>query len=250
MLASFHKLKSIYIFIFIYFLITILSGGRSDAYTFIIMLFYFYNTYYKNKFNPLVIFILIFFLILLSQIIESFRQNIFSFTFINVFNNFLWQQGSSLNLIQYSIEYKNRLIDGSFNLFASYIEPFTSHIINNNYTLLTSKRLANKLSFLVNPDMAIRGYGLGLSFIAEIFLSLNYLGLVLFSFLLSKLLIIFNYFSDKYRLVLIINLFILPLIFFLPRSEIFFIFYKLTIFLIYSISIYILYKIISKNINY
>lgn len=182
-------------------------------------------------------------LIVLFYMVELFRGNgrAGSISLMEIMNSFFVSTGGSDSTIANAIHYRNEFPKtGAVYFFAPlsdavtdnalirlFISVFTGKSVTSsaqgmNY-LMQHDTFSHWLSYIVNPELYLSGYGMGSSYIAETYMAFGVVGVAVFSFLLGILIKKFkdmNNDSNKvYRKALI--MFFVYNLFMLPRGSVF-----------------------------
>lgn len=155
--------------------------------------------------------------------------------YINLLNeifNFFEAQGGSVNVISYGKLYDGNLPDSNLSYtFGPIINYFTNGTVANILTgaepirgntiqaALFGNNFAQTISYLVNPNYFVSGWGLGSQYIAEVFADFGYIGLIIFNFLLGCLLVWVPTVLFKRWWTMVLGLQISSSLFYLPRGS-------------------------------
>lgn len=107
---------------------------------------------------------------------------------------FFEQQGFSFSLIGYAVRYKGKLpqilysVGGMFDLF---VKPEGFGGLED--IALKSHSFGNAITYITSKDAYFNGFGMGSSYVAEIFYDFGYVGVVVVNFFLGRF---FNYMMD------------------------------------------------------
>lgn len=243
------KLSIVY---FVFSMLPILiAGRRGPVMVLIIYLIFLYNERYKIKSKKNIYFIGIISLFII-QFIASFREkkeitSIFKNLIIKVF----YDQGVSLLVPAYTIEFKEKLVFNHkypyiFSYFIDYWKNFKSgqtleKIQNGNY-------LGDQLTYFLSEKIYLRGNGTGTSIIAE-FYDLVYGNIYFFaliSMLYIYLILILNKYKEKNIIYFTCAYYILQSFIFSPRDSIGKSFSNIITFLPVVIFFFYLNKVIKK----
>lgn len=151
------------------------------------------------------------------------RSGELQYSYTDSFLHFFYAQGVSANVIGYTKELSDYIPKGKVYSIGPFFE-FTNNLLGNRYYGQTSERALNgflfshTISYLIMPDMYLRGSGYGSSFIAELYHDLGYIGIIVGSFgygiLLRKLFC--WYLSNRY--LRIFMLLMTRSLLFIPRA--------------------------------
>lgn len=225
--------------------ITILSGGRSQAVTAILfaIAYIIYREYQTRKNNggknvwikkTYIVFgvILLPFVIAFLGAYNSLRNNIKlqNISITQQILDFFYSQGTSINILGYVKMYEDMLPNTNITyVFEPIIVFFREGIIgrilgfsplegNTVQMALYGNNLGATISYLVMPDLYLKGHGLGTQYIAELYADFGYLGIFLFNIFLGMLLKIITFNTNKKWYWTAICISIIRLIFFMPRD--------------------------------
>lgn len=184
--------KNISIFYCFIMLVSMLSGARAEALSQILVITMYFSYVYGFKFKLFKLFIFALLLIMYSQYISFNRTESVDSSSGDFITKFLIEQGGSYGVISYSINHENSF-DSSYKLGIVYA-PLVSLVkstlrledelspVNRATDLLSGYSYAYGLSYIVNPDAYLLGYGLGSSYIAEVWIGYGTLGVLIVSF--------------------------------------------------------------------
>lgn len=167
------KYKKIFLIILI---LSLFTGSRGTFVIELLTFFYFNTRRTVKKINifriALISAILMFFL----QIVSSMRVGDTGLIFSNLLLYFLWDQGGSIDIQGYTMEYLWHLPKNFLLIFKPILDPYftlfglnTVLDLQNPSTAMSTYSLGHMLSFLVNQDMFVRGFGLGSCYISELY---------------------------------------------------------------------------------
>tara|TARA_B110001452_G_scaffold181741_1_gene152615 strand:- start:4913 stop:6304 length:1392 start_codon:yes stop_codon:yes gene_type:complete len=226
--------NGVYYWLFTILLIFVLlaDGKRGPGITFLIVSLWYYLLYKRINFNLIRVLggAIILFLVLI--IIGTFRykggKEIESYSILD----FIYKQGVSVQVVSYSIKYSDKIDYSLFDLIFGKIYKISNVMImkitGNNPDLSLFSRahkykiFSSYISSIVNPDLYIKGFGIGGSYIAQLFSVGKEFGQIIVGFLLG----IGYSFLDKLiysrnRIVIGIVLFLLPSIIYIARDNMF-----------------------------
>ena len=221
------KLKWPYILAILTILMSALTGKRSDALPYILMLLLVSKVSNNIKISLKKILFLIILLSSLSQIISNFRSGlIISFNPLSVVNEFLLEQSKQYQILGYALKYEFQLTGWGY-----VFEPFFLYLKNNFFRLIGyvrplnntveilsyTKILGSDLGYLINPKRFLNGEGIGGFAIADLYMDFGLLGVLLGYFIIG-------YFLKKADIVIkqksyfsIFIILLIPNIFLHPR---------------------------------
>lgn len=139
--------------------------------------------------------------------------------------DFLYGQGSSLNVLQYGLEYSALLPDTNYLLwFAD--QGFLRLIFDSEGGLggnsveyaLSGTSFSHSLSYAVLGDLYLQGRGVGTSFLAEGYASLGYFGVILVGLMYGLILAWIDRFPLNGMITNALRLVIIPTVLFAPRG--------------------------------
>jgi oligosaccharide repeat unit polymerase len=182
-------------------LIELISGDRGRVFSYFLVTMLLYNNKI-GKIRVILIAIIGFTIIISSQFVVSYRFNEkISFKPLDVFTSFLYQQGVSQNVLGMVVEnkgYLNNVSDcGLEYLFAPVIDEMNQHLKylpQSEERAYESYHLSQKLSFFMDSNRYLNGFGLGSSYLAELLLSGGFFGVffgnVILVILLNRLFVL------------------------------------------------------------
>lgn len=233
---SLASLKTSVILLLIYVILNLTSGQRGPALLFFVFgLFYLYSLG-RIRISFLSLVVLFVFVSVLSNFISSWRSmdnSSMSLDSLMLFPEFIWGQGISMHVLSMTIKFENDIRYSFFDLFGNirfifeyYLNKFSilmADDVNEMYSIaLDYKIYSTYISYIVDPVRFDLGYGLGGSYIAQLYaigkecaqlLGGILMGLI-YSFIYSMLL------SNKfeYRFV---AFYMLSLLIYIPRDNMF-----------------------------
>lgn len=226
--------KGVYYWLFTILLIFVLlaDGKRGPGVTFLIISLWYYLFYKRISLNLIRVLGGIIILFLALIIIGTFRykggKEIESFSILD----FIYNQGFSIQVVSYSIKYSDKIDYSLFDLIFGKIYKFSNVMImkirgnNPDLSLFSSahkyKIFSSYISSIVNPNLFTEGFGVGGSYIAQLFSVGKEFAQIIVGFLLG----IGYSFLDKLiysrnRIVIGIVLFLLPSIIYIARDNMF-----------------------------
>ncbi|HHD2587635.1 TPA: O-antigen polysaccharide polymerase Wzy [Clostridium perfringens] len=259
-----NKYKKIYLVSSMYIatlLIELISGARAEVFTELLILLVFFSIKLKNKLKLKYIVVIMLILIFVGQGISYSRTNreVEGLNAVDKISDFFEEQGNSYTVLGYTIEHENSfskeykkicVFKPIINTIKYNILKFPINIGNNFETANEFSTLTYKLSYIVNENLYYKGYGIGNSFVAEVWLGYGLFGVFIACLILSTFIKWLDYNSEKKFLIMYLMIIIGPKILLMPRGGYFdFVPYLIRPILIYFL-IYILYKIkFNKEVN-
>lgn len=246
-LATLPKKKYLYFPVFLYLLegaVAMLTGSRSDfMLNIIIVLVYMTMRSYRNKKangkywfgkTPIILItILVPFLLILLNLVEMKRNENANMTegFWNSLLEFFYAQGVSVNVIGYTISLSEQIPNKIYS-----IGPIIEFIKFNIWGTLFGSQGAWKgqsveramegyqythtISYIIMPDLYLKGVGYGSSYVAELFHDLGFIGLIIGGILTGYLIQIFSkMMGSKSFYLIFLSLIIIRSLFFIPRAS-------------------------------
>lgn len=223
LLASKAPIKSIkwptILYMFILFF-TLLTGNRVYFFTNVLVVMTYFG--YRNLLNQKVTLIIGIILIILAVIVGIYRTfNNFSFIdnyeYDNFFITFFRDQGISVHTISLTID----MIDKdllSYDLRYIFMPLFVSIGLFNSEFVPDRFFLADSEVFLYDSSYFSTGGGYGSSIISEFYACAGIIGVICGAFIIGFLLIYFMKLMFKSNWGIFIMLFMLPMIYYTPRS--------------------------------
>lgn len=193
----------LYSFLYVFLgALTAINGGRTGLITsvFVIMTVYSYFYGLKLSFKLLIIGGVT---VIFSQLISYDRSGEVGGGILKGFYDFFYEQGSSVNVIGFNLLYKDLFsTDSVYNLFSPLYDGF-KYIIDSQmrngqslYVAMNSFSLAAQLSYAMNSDYYLKGFGVGSNFIAEVYNFLGNAGVSIIGFVIG-------YFGAKFERVML-----------------------------------------------
>jgi len=222
-LASIPEMKNFRKYTIPYFLLLLLgllTGQRGPFVVGILVIFVFYNNFIK-KVNLKIIMTLALSLILMTQMAFNLRtdsENNVGFGFIG---DFLYNQGISISIVGYTLQFDNDLDEMGLNKIFYPFTEFLDEIKGEPKDLNREKELyfPSKLSYLANDKYYYMGFGMGSSFIAELYSSLGMIGMAVACFFIGFL-IDFSFFKLKHnRIGIVLLLYLWGHLFWMSRAS-------------------------------
>lgn len=225
-----------YIFFYtLYLLLTLLTGRRYEFVGGLLIIFVYFTA--RDRFNIdknvwfgrreiFIVIISVVSIIVLSTIVGRTRIGAQEeLNDSNLFVNFFYQQGISINVLKRTIQYQDYLHEGRLYMFGSTItllrrllglETFYGNTIEN---AKYGYSLAHSLSYVVLRNQYLSGRGMGSSYVAEAFYSLGYVGVAFANFFYGCILNKFSLFKTESIWKNALILIMLHSIFLAPRSS-------------------------------
>lgn len=145
--------------------------------------------------------------------------------------SFFYDQGVSVNVIGYTETLKNSIPDKLYT-FGPIIEFFKFNIfgkLSGQYTELHGQTIeramegyqySHTISYLVMPEVYLKGVGYGSSYVAELYHDCSYIGLILGSVLIGILIGLFTKLAASSQvLYVLLALIMIRKLFFIPRAS-------------------------------
>lgn len=251
------KNKSHLIFVFMFFFFTLISSGqRGPAFTYLLAFLYLYNKLHIIKFTFLKILSSVFVIISLSFLIGFFRYNSELQLVKNPLLTFFIGQGISYQVIGYAVDYSN-LINYTFLDIFDGLSKFFNDIYSNLIAeeFYSSQAEINRqfkiyslyISSVVNYDLFKEGYGIGGSYIAQLYSTVGIYGQFVGGVIIGSMLRILSKIYYKSYFYIIGYLPLLSNIFYLPRDNIFDFVTELTSLYILTSPFFIIFIILDKK---
>lgn len=190
-------------------ILMLLSGRRSEIMLNLLIVFIYIifrhslnsnEKWLKKKYVVYIAALVPIMLILLTSV-EAIRGNKsdINTSLLEKIQEFFYSQGISVNLIGYSKVFKHTILQNNNYTFGPVIEFYLTKI-SREYAFFgqTVDRAVNghlfshTISYLIMPDLYLRGVGYGSSFLAEMYSDFTYVGVVVGSFVYGLLLNIIN----------------------------------------------------------
>lgn len=220
----------------IYIFASALTGGRKILFGRIIMLIIYVFLIYKLKFNKKVLVIsllTILGLIIIGQSTVAFRNKYTMKTSItDKIHSFISDQSTSVYVIGYTKEHEEGFSKPRSKFI---VQPIRRYILENAISRYLFKQefnskqdkegvkqvqsLSYELSYMMNPKLFEQGHGLGSSYIAELYLSFGYIGIILGNIIIGFLFMLIQNKAMKSRLVLFVFCWSIPNILLMVREN-------------------------------
>lgn len=233
-----NKLKIIlYIIFFSCSALTVFTGQRSHVALNLIILLIIIIVQNKQKFkdflnkkNITILIISICGIFCIFQITNVIRDNKqMSLSDLNPIS-FIYKQGASSNVIAYEKLVEDQLDNNLYTLAPiketinnnRFVKMFfhTKSYEGNTYEVVSKQSyLSYDLSYIILGEDYFKGYGLGTSYIAEVYKDFSYIGVFIFGIIISYLCIVFNNFYKFNFFISYILLNSLKYFIFLPRWD-------------------------------
>ncbi|EOX3343913.1 O-antigen polysaccharide polymerase Wzy [Vibrio cholerae] len=190
-LISFPKKKKFIIFsvLFIFIeVLTAINGGRTGLVVGVFLILSVYSYLFRLKLS-LRFMSLGVLLILFSQVISSLRsfQSVTGGLVTNI-NNFFIEQGGSMNVIAFNFINNNRyLTDSHFNIFSPIYDGIMAMLYTSTWQTQSeelvgmSLSLGAQLSFALNQEFYLKGFGIGGNNLAEVYNFAGFFGVAIFA---------------------------------------------------------------------
>jgi hypothetical protein len=215
-------INSIFISLIIF---ELLVGKRGTVITQLLVLMWFFAVVYRNFFSIKSLVLIAIIIITLSQLVLMFRGG----ASLLLLQSFLHQQGVSVQVLGYVVDrnISERYVFKSTDVFrpvVQRVDRFTYKITGETYSLNPVERMNkyNNYSMVIANDVDSNkfqlGFGIGGSYLAELYLIWGLWGIVIMNFILGFFLARFEYIACRSRLSLAISVLILPSIIYLPRG--------------------------------
>lgn len=173
------------------------------------------------------------FLIILIVFVGYYRTHTtFAFSgFFNTLLNFFETQGTSIDILGYTKTYASDLpqprflymFDRSYEFLSA--NPLIGKIVGKTtYAANTAERalygtsLGQTLYYYINRASFLAGYGCGSSYIAEIWVGYGYIGVVIWNYIMSRIMFRINEYKFTNLVLSVIILVYLQSLFFMPRA--------------------------------
>ncbi len=220
----------------IYLALSLLSGRRYECVGGLLILFVYFTMRNKQilgsqskwfgKKEKVIAILGVISLIFLSTLVGSRRMGTNDeISDSNVLVNFFYQQGISINVIKRTIEHENRLSSGKMYMFGSVISLIKNTLGMENYTgntienAINGNSLAHAISYIVLGQEYLSGRGMGSSYIAEVFFSFSYLGVIIANIFYGIVLKKISMLRSNSVWINTVALLMLHSLFFAPRSS-------------------------------
>jgi hypothetical protein len=215
----------------VYSLIGSLRGGRGEFITYIITLIYIYHKFYHKKISLNKIIIVFLFIITFSILIGISREESKNNSIIkpaDLVTYFFYNQGNSiaspLTVIETSGKFKNHSFPFIFSqLFYFYFSVLYPNRGQTQILLEKYNDLGSIITHYLSPTAYFNGYGVGRTFISEMYDFGGFFGIVFWSVILALLIVKTekNFLRNKWCIIFYFG--IIKTIIYLPRN-VFFVF--------------------------
>ena len=207
------------IFSSIYLLVKLLDslkGAWAIFLTQFLFIFWYYVKAYKPKIRYRDLFKIFGFILAFSQILVSFREKkLFSLKIITSIENFFFSQGVSYLVLGYTIDLKERIANKLYIIQGIFgFKPQGQEALN------TTNSLPDVLTYMLDPKAYIKGEGIGSNFIAESYF-LGYFLMIILFVILGYLIVKYEIYVGKYRILLMLSTYLIPNLFYIPRGSLF-----------------------------
>lgn len=229
--------KWLYACVILYAILSMATGQRGIGLIFIVFSLFYLNKIGKLKITKIKILVFIALLYIVSVVIELLRRKIGDDSIdysilIEGIPNFFWGQGVSISIIAYSIDYNNSLLLSFSDMFGNlrYVfEYYTNKVIGNpmpsnmiNEYALNYKFFSSYISCITNPKLFKLGYGIGGSYIAQLFVLgqeyIQLVGGVIVGYLMS---LFYSFLSSNKIFVRFLGFSFLLSFIYIPRDNLF-----------------------------
>lgn len=266
------KVIFMYKIYFIYLILTLFTGQRSHFLIGIIVCFIYFtkrqllqpNEKWINRKKLRKLSIIFPFLIISANIFGYYRSetSIKDISIFKLFYDFIYDQGITGNIIKWGYQYKEQFNSELFYTLDFLRVGILGKIFNNTKKeyldlvdyAMNSGKYGSALSYFKIPVDYLKGYGLGSSYIAELYQDFGYLGVIIgnliYSYLLVKIDDIWD--NDNILIMTVKFLIITPVLWSIRGgfSEfLILIFSPMTILMLIILYIFLLLKNISRNKN-
>jgi hypothetical protein len=213
----------------IYSFVGSLRGSRGDFITYIITIIYMYQRFYRKKISLKSIMAILLFIITFSVILGVLREKkeIGSILYLDdLLKYFFYDQGNSigspLTVIETSGKFKNHPFPF---IFSPLVYPFFSALHQNsgqtNILLEKYNDLGSITTYYLSPTAYFNGYGIGRTFIAEMYDCGGFFGIVFWSIMLALLILKAEKDFLRSKWCIIFYFGIIKTIIYLPRNVFF-----------------------------
>lgn len=171
------------------------------------------------------------FLIVLLNFVNKFRLRGIDSSVDNGFLSFFYSQGVSINLIGHAENLKNTTDKGwEFFTFGRIIDFFNNNSISkylfdlktySSQTLdsaIYGHSFADTISYMISPSRYLEGWGYGSSYLAEVYYDFGKLGIFIYNFFLSYILIFMKKLFNKGPITIAFALSMVRLLLYSPRD--------------------------------
>lgn len=202
----------------------------------------------------------IFIVICLFFVVEQLRSDkqMAILSVFEIIKKLIISTGASDSVIANTIRYKNEFPDcGVLYLFDPIINNPIANIINGKMGIAQGMEyiesfhsFSHQISFIVEPSLYLAGYGMGSSYIAEVYLAFGVLGVCIVSTFLGKMISVFENCSLRGNVFVNASYFVLvKSLFALPRSGLFDWFSDMIYLLFVFMIVYPFYRKMKQNGN-
>ncbi|KAB0665285.1 O-antigen polysaccharide polymerase Wzy [Oryzomonas japonica] len=167
------KYKKIFLFILI---LSLFTGSRGTFVIDLLTYIYFNTRKTVNKVNIVKTVFFAAICMVLLQIVSSTRVGNTGLNFGNLLSYFFWDQGGSIDIQGYTMEYLWYLPKSFLLILKPILDPYLTLLglntvldFENTSTVMTTYSLGHMLSFLVDQGKFEMGYGLGSCYISELY---------------------------------------------------------------------------------
>lgn len=244
-LATKPNIKKIRIPLLLFFLeigLTLLTGKRFDFVSGIMLIAVFFVLTYIEQVSSFYrkhqkLFLLSIILVLLIIIFSAYyigqtrwHNRDLEYNPIRIFTRFFYEQGVTINTIKSTFKYDAVLGENRFFLFGNIIRMFNNNFIarelgwvyytgNTVENALYGNSLAHSLSYLVLKEQYLQGYGVGSSYIAELYNAFGFVGVFSGSILIGNVLGKYRNYNERHLFLKVALLLIFRPLIFSPRGN-------------------------------
>ena len=213
--------------------IILIQGSRGSFVSFLLFIFYYMyvnniklTKYRGNKQKPikLIIIGIIAALIILPYMYayghtRANQSYEVSATMLDGVKNFFFEQSNSFSVIKYAIIYKGKFPQKYYSL-GSIINAITHTAYTGNTVenALKGRRFGNIVTYTISPTAYLNGFGMGSSYVAEVYYDFGYVGVITVNILLGWLLSRHVFLKKNGVLINSMLFFVLYYLFVIPRS--------------------------------
>lgn len=197
------KTKLLIVFILMVSLLDSIKGSRAAFLRPLLFCFWYYYTFYSNKKINLLklipsIFLIVFFTI--GMLFKRTGQDVTLEQLGSVFELIFYQQGISFTVVAFYFQFESALLYPTYLYILTPITSLLQYVFNKdvfasgrNYEMIRQTfNIDYKLMHAVNSDLFYKGYGLGGSYMIELFALLGMVSLIVGSVLVGYYIIWFE----------------------------------------------------------
>jgi hypothetical protein len=228
------------VFFLVYLLIGSLRGGRGEFITYIVAIIYIYHKFYHKKISLYKTITVFLFIIAFSIMIGTSRETRWDNGSVmragDLLIQFFYGQGTSIGSPLTAIEASGQFENHSFPfIFSPLVYPFLSILYpNKGQTQILLEKyndLGSISTHYLSPAAYFYGYGIGRTFIAEMYDFGGFLGIVFWSIMLALLILKTEKNFLRNRWCIIFYFGVIKTIIYLPRN-VFFVFTQMLPYLV------------------